>query len=473
MPGSMHRQASLFYVAFGREASLIKDDLLAPIDSLLDDEAMVELVAVALRKRHPLSAKTGRRGIAPDRLLRLAVLKHIKSWSLRQLEREVRGSLVYRRFCRFDHDPIPDFSSLSRQLAALGDDVIGELHARVVAKARSEKVAVGRKLRTDTTVVETNVHYPTDSTLLQDCVRVLGRSLQRIAKQCSNGSLKVRDRSRAAKLRVIEIARAAKKLTEDNKQRMKAAYIGLLAITAVVLRQAKHTIDAVSSGALKCEGGMVAVERALGQLQHFAPLTERVVAQTKARVIDGNTHHTGKLLSIFETHTQVIRKGKPHKPAEFGRLVRFDEVENGIISNFEVNDGNPADSTQFLPAIDAHLRTFECAPKMAAADRGYFSAENEKQASARGVKHVVLPARGKLSKGRAKHQKRRWFRKGQGFRVGIESRIATLKHRFGLVRAHYKDDRGFKRNVGWGVVANNLVSIARAKRKKIQQQKRK
>lgn len=470
MLGSRHRQASLFYVAFGREASLIKDDLLEPIDTLLDDEELIESVAAALRKRHPLSAKTGRKGIAPDRLLRLAVLKHIKGWSLRQLEREVRASLVYRRFCRFDHDAIPDFTSLSRQIAALGDDTVGKIHARIVATARLEKVAKGNKLRTDTTVVETNVHYPTDSALLKDGVRVLTRSLSRLAKHCSDGSLKVRDRSRAVKLRVIEICRAAKKLNDSNKSRMQRAYSQLLAITALVLRQAKITIEAAASGALKFEGGIVSVAHALGQLEHFVPLVERVVAQTKARIIDGDTHYSGKLLSIFETHTQVIRKGKQHKPAEFGRLVRIDEVENGIISNFEVTNGNPADVSQLLPAVDAHVQSFGRAPRMATADRGYFSAANEKQARARGVKHVALPARGKLSKARSKHQKQRWFRSAQRFRVGVESRIATLKHRFGLLRAHYKEERGFKRHVGWGVIANNLVSIARVQRKKNRRQ---
>src|SRR5262249_55034830 len=149
-------------------------------------------------------------GIAPDRLLRCCVLKHIKQWSLRELEREVRGSLVYRRFTRFDQDPIPNYSNFSRSFAALGDDLTRQIHARVPEKARAAGIAPGHKLRTDSTVVESNVHYPTDSTLLADGVRVLTRALQRVSTECVEGAVKVVDHARSVKHRVLEIGRAAK-----------------------------------------------------------------------------------------------------------------------------------------------------------------------------------------------------------------------------------------------------------------------
>jgi IS5 family transposase len=164
---------------------------------------------------------------------------------------------------------------------------------------------------------------------------------------------------------------------------------------------------------------------------------------------------------LFEEHTQPIRKGKAHKPTEFGRLVRIDEVENGIVSGYEVYDGNPADVDAFVPALDQHHKTFGRGPNMATGDRGFFSAKNEREAKARGVKKVALPARGRLSKVRAVLQKQRWFRRLLRWRGGIEPRIANLKHRFGMARARYKGDVGFKRAVGWSVITQNLVSIAR------------
>src|SRR5436190_17408762 len=125
-----------------------------------------------------------------------------------------------------------------------------------------------------------------------------------------------------------------------------------------------------------------------GQLRHFVPLAKRVVAQTKARVFGGDNHVDGKVLSLFEEHTQVIRKGKAHKPTEFGRLVRVDEVENGVVSNYEVSVGNPADAGGFVPAVSQHKKRFGRAPRMATGDRGFYSAANERQAMAEGVERV-------------------------------------------------------------------------------------
>lgn len=461
MIGRLQRQSSLFYVAFGREASLIKDDLLEPLDGLLDDEDLVASVSQALSRRRPRSRSTGRRSIAPDRLLRSVVLKHLKGWSFRELERELRGSLVYRRFTRFDQEGIPDYSTFSRTFASLGDDLTRKIHARVVTLARQDRIAPGRKLRTDSTVVESNVHYPTDSSLLADGVRVLTRALGRIADECATGAVKVVDHARATQHRVLEINRAAKSFTASSRARLEGSYHKLVGIAAGVLRRAQKVGKDVADGKVAIVGDVRRVVAQKAQIEHFAPLVERVIAQTKARVFGGDTHVAGKVLSLFEVHTQAIRKGKAHKPTEFGRLIRLDEVENGIISNYDVKDGNPADQKDWMPAVSQHSEIFGRAPRMGTADRGFFSAANEREAREKGVEKVALPARGRLSKSRAKLQKQRWFRRALRWRAGIEGRIGTLKHRFGLLRANYKGDRGFKRHVGWSIITHNLVSIAR------------
>lgn len=462
MIGSVHRTTSLFYVAFGRQASLIKDDLLEPLDALLDDPALLRLVTAALAARAPSSLFKGRTGIAPDRLLRSAVLKHLKGWSLRELERELRTNLVYRRFTRFDQDPIPTYATFSRCFASLGEAGTKAIHDRVVMKAREEKVAHGRKLRTDTTVVESNVHYPTDSTLLSDGLRVMTRALARISAECADGAVKVVSHARSAQHRLLEIARAAKSFTDAARERMKDSYGKLLGLARGVVRKAEAVSRDLLDETLPVVGNPLQVMAQQAQLDHFVPLVKRVIAQTEARVFGGDTHVVGKVLSLFEEHTQAIKKGKAHKPTEFGRLVRIDEVENGVVSNYEVQGGNPADVDAWMPALSQHRETFGRMPHMATADRGYFSAKNEKDARAAGVKRVVIPARGRLSKARVALQKQRWFKRGLRWRAGVESRIAALKHPFGMVRAMYKGDVGFKRHVGWSVIANNLVSIARA-----------
>ena len=144
-------------------------------------------------------------------------MKHLKGWSFRDLERELRSNLVYRRFTHFDAEITPDFSTFSRTFALLRPAVTAEIHQRVVAVACEQGVAQGRKLRADTTAVECNIHYPTDSSLLGDGIRVLSRSLQRIANECKNGALEVVNHTRAVKHRLLEISRAAKCLTQTNQ----------------------------------------------------------------------------------------------------------------------------------------------------------------------------------------------------------------------------------------------------------------
>lgn len=461
MVGSVAHQPSLFYAAFEHQATLIKDDLLEPIDELLDDPALVDLVRQALARRCPQSHRTGRKGMAPDRLLRCCALRHIKQWSLRDLEREVRCSLLYRHFTRYDQESIPDFSTLSRNFALLDPETTRQIHLRLVARARQERVATGQKLRTDTTVVETNVHHPTDSNLLGDGIRVLTRSLKRIADECQTSAATVVDHGRAAKRRILEIHRAARSFTDASKARFQDSYGKLVSITAAVVRQAEKAAEDLASGKLAVTGSVAKILGDESALRHFVPLVKSVIAQTKARIFGGDTHVAGKVLSLFEVHTQVIRKGKAHKPTEFGRLVRIDEVENGIVSNYDVAQGNPSDEEQFIPAVSQHRAIFGRPPKMATADRGYSSARNVREATAQGVGRVVLPARGRLSRVRARLQKQRWFRRALRWRGGIESRIATLKHRFAMARAGYKGEQGFNRSVGWSVISNNLVSIAR------------
>ena len=462
----MERTGSLFYVALGKQASLIKDDLLDPIDQLLDEGALIDLVRKALEGRRPRSRETGRQSIAPDQLLRCCALKHIKGWSFRQLERELRNGLAYRRFTHFDDRAIPDYSSFSRLFGLLSGAPTEQIHAQVVQRARTERVAVGRKLRTDTTVAESNIHYPTDSTLLADGVRVVGQALQRIAGECAAGAVAVVDHGRAVKHRVLEIHRAAKSVADTGRERLKASYRKLLGITRSVVRQAEKITADLNAGTLALTGNARRVLFETMKLDHFLPLVKQVMAQTTARVFGGDRHAPGKLVSLFEEHTQVIRKGKAHKPTEFGRLVRIDQVENGVVSNYGVAEGNPADCTQWESALTGHQERFARAPALATADRGFYSAANERRAQELGVKRVALPARGKLAKRRKELQKQRWFRRALRWRGQIEPGIATLKHRFGMGRAFYRGAQGFKRWVGWSVITNNLVAIARTKRKR-------
>ena len=463
MIGPLQRQASLFGFAFFKELTSLQDPTLSQIDLLLEDPELVGICSRALAGRRQRSISFGRSTIAPDRLLRSVVLKHLKGWSFRELEEELRANLLYRRFTRFYEDPIPDHTVFSRLFALLGTEGPQALHAQVVTRAKALGVARGHCLRTDTTAVETNIHHPSDSSLLADSVRVLSRSLKTIRQNCREGGWRVVDHARASKYRLLEIARAARLLNEAGQQRLKKSYGRLLGLTRTVTLQAGAVLARLSSGELSARPeAELRVLRQENSLRHYLPLVKRVIAQTQARVFEAQSHYPEKLLSLFEPHSVVIRKGKAHKPNEFGRLVRIDEVENGIVSGYEVAAGNRADQQQWAPALEYHIALFGQVPRLAAADRGYWSAQNERLAGELGVKQIVLPARGPLRAERAAREKKRWFRRGQAWRAGIEPRIATLKHRFGMQRAFYKGEAGFQRHVAFCVLAHNLVAMSRA-----------
>jgi IS5 family transposase len=376
-------------------------------------------------------------------VLRILVLKHLHDWSFDECEREVRGSLVYRAFCRIDGERVPDAKTLVRVAHLLDEPVLKDLLAQLVALGRARRVIQGRRLRVDTTVVETNIHYPTDATLLADGVRVLTRGLQRLGQH-------VRQRARSVARRVFEIAqrsrtagsRVTPKMRDQSKARMKRLYQGLLGITRAVVRQAE--------AAARPRREPLAV-----QLSITVELVKRVIAQTRARVLRGDTHFPGKVVSLFEAHTEIIRKGKLAKPTEFGRLVKIQEAEAQFITDYDVCERGQSERALWEPALDRHIALFDHAPQLAVADGGFASRSNERAAQARGVRHVVLPRQSREERSRAARAALRW-------RTGSEGRISALKRRHGLRRCRYRGPSGMDRWVGLGVIANDLLVLARA-----------
>jgi IS5 family transposase len=446
------------------QKALLWEQWLRTIDALLDDEALVDLVQDALAQRHPQSRTRGRKGTPAEVVLRLLVLKHLQHWSYATLEREVRANLIYRDFTRIGGEAVPDAKTMVRLGQALGPALIQQLHARVVQVAREERVVTGRKMRLDTTVVETNIHYPTDSSLLGDGVRVLTRTMQQIQAAVGPVGTAVRNRLRSVTHRLIEIGRASRGRGAAALARQQQAYGKLMAITQRVLGQAKRVAQEVRQGIKRADTllDQVVVEGLARHLDEVRVLTRRVLAQTQARVVEGNTHFPHKVLSLFETATEAIRKGKAAKPTEFGKLVKIQEAEHQIVTDYAVYAERPADQSLLLPAIAQHQVIFDRPPELLAADAGFFSAENEAQATAAGVQKVAIPNKQTRSPARWAFQRQRWFKRAQRWRVGCEGRISVLKRCHGLFRCRYKGSAGMERWVGLGVIANNLLAIARA-----------
>ncbi len=434
-------------------------DWLRKIDMLLEDEAVIEVVAKGLEARWPQSRRRGRPGTPAEVVIRMVILKHLFDWSYDDLEREVRANLVYRMFTRIDAGEVPDAKTILKIARALGPEVIEQLHRQVIEVAKRAGVTYGRRFRIDTTVVETNVHYPTDSTLLQDGVRVLTRTMQRASRALGDEPRRIRNRLRSVTRTVLTIAYQAR--SAKTRVDFVQSYRQLMATTRAVVRDATTMIRRLGQRLRTARATTQPIlQRAQDQLQQIRPLVHRVLAQTRARVLGGDTHVPDKVLSVFEPHTETIRKGKIAKPNEFGKLVTIQESEHQIITAYEVHPKRPADVALWTAALDRHQTIFGRAPDLAAGDRGFSSAANERAATERGVRRVILPRRGPKSPARRAYEHQRWFRRGQRWRVGCEGRISVLKRRHGLDRCRYHGDEGMHRWVGLGVIANNLMSTA-------------
>ena len=425
-------------------------------DRLLEDESLIDGVFAAQGERHEHSATKGRSQTPAEMVLRLLLLKHVRNWSFDTLEREVRANLVYRDFTRIGMGKVPDAKTLARIGQALGGEVIAELHRRLVEIAQEEGVIQGRKLRVDTTVVETNIHYPTDSSLLGDGARVLTRTMKKIETRAGQMKRKVRNRMRSISKRVVAIAAASRHKGPEGEAKRKKQYRELLRYSRQILNDAKRVIAEVEEMSTRKK------KRLVGLVEHLTEMADRVrrvVKQAKARVFDGITQLPGKIVSLFEPHSEIIRKGKANKPTEFGKLVQVQEAEQQIITHYDVFDQRPSDRDLLLGAVEAHERVLGRVPRLATADAGYYSQAQEQAVEQKGVKWVAVPNRNTKSAERKKKEHSRWFKQAQRWRTGCEGRISVLKRRHGLSRCRYRGAEGMKRWVGLGVMADTLISM--------------
>jgi IS5 family transposase len=437
------------------------DPVLAELDHTLDDDIVFQKVKADLAKRSPHTLTDGRPSAPVEVILRLLVVKHLYNWSYEATEFWVNDSLSLRQFCRIYLETVPDDTAMIRWANLIQPDTLHTLLDHVTLLARTLKVTRGRKLRMDGTVVETNIHHPTDSSLLTDGVRVLTRTLKKAQALLQDSTALARtvfrDRRQSARRQAKAIEDALRQRGEQADKLRQGAYRRLLAITQATVRQVQQAATALK------EQGTQAATKLADRLDHMRSLVEQVITQTTKRVLQGESVSADeKLVSLFEPHTAIIRKGKIHKPTEFGRMVWLSEVEGGIVSRYDILDGNPGDSEQFKPSLDHHIAVFTKPPHLVTADRGVFSFANEEYAHAQGVKYVAIPKPGAISDERKAHEKQGWFRRGYAWRSGSEGRISLLKRRFGLDRCRYHGDAGMERWVGWGIIAHNLRVMARA-----------
>ena len=449
------------------KAHIVLDPILQRISTLLDRRTdLVDKVHADLTRglKHP---RTGRDGVTAAQVLRSFIVLRIKDWDLRELRERVVDGYSLRTFTHFYSGSVPNHRTFNRNFNRLQPETIRRLNDAVVDAAVEMRLANVVKIRTDTTVVETNIHFPTDSGLLWDVARVHTRLVKQLrAELGAMLECDFPDRTRRARRRMQEISRMTGR--QRSRQQIRK-YRDLLKVTEEVMQKAAVHVAAARPIVNRLDPMRAAIVSALlTQVEEFRCLGQRVVDQTRRRIIGGEQVPVDeKLFSIFEPHTDLIVRGKARKPVEFGHKVRLVESGNGLITDYEILKGNPADQDHIRPTLDHHMKRFGAAPRLVATDRGFDSKDNIEACKEAGVVIESIPQRGgQKTPEREAYEKSRPFKRAQRFRAGVEGRISVLFRGRGMKRCLVHGLDRFAVFVGVAVLANNLLVLAALLEKK-------
>ena len=450
LDNSSQQNPSLWETVLPPELLQLNEEL-TRVDKLLDDERFF----APFRER--FGTRMGRPSTAVSTYLRLMYLKYRYGLGYELLVKEVSDSLAWRHFCHLAlDDRVPDSTTLIKLTHKYGADTVRALNDALVLKLKEGKVVRGRKLRIDTTVVESDIHHPTDTGLLVDSIRVISRVVSKLKKVVPGVGSQFVKHTRKAKKVYLGLMKVMKGRTDKDKAALKKAQGKLVRIAG----------EAIAGGrAVQAELELLAekpplVNRLRRQLGEWIEAAEKVVGQTQ-EVMKGNRHIPRRVVSLFDVDARPIKRGKSRADTEFGRKVLLGETDHGIISTYDVLEESPADSALLKPAVRGHRKLFRKRLKAVAADRGFYSQANEDWLKGSGVKQASIPKRGKISEERRRYQKQPWFRRLKRFRAGIEGRISLLKRKFGLKRSRMRGSSGTDTWVGQGIFTYNLWQAGR------------
>ena len=439
-----------------RQRVVLEPSLAAIADFLDEHDEIIEAIRGNLRcgLKRP---DTGRKGLTAQQVLRSLILMRVKNWDYRELRERIADGLTLRRFTDFNAQPVPKHDAFQRAFTRLTPQTLKLVNELLVQAAVAMGLEDGSKLRVDTTVVATDIHHPTDNTLLWDVVRVLTRLVGRLADTIERPIKGFRNRTRAARRRMLAIQRMT---TTQRQTQQRGKYRELIGIAEEVVEQARSGLRHTRKVRAKDVPSQLALEELRREIEHYCGLGERVVDQARRRVLQGE-QVAEKIYSIFEPHTDLIMRGKVRTPVEFGHKVFLAESAQGLITQYEVLTGNPSDENHVEPSLSRHEATFGSAPRLYGSDRGFFSEKNLAACERSGVAVVCIPQRGgKKTAEREAYEKSREFKKGQRFRAGIEGRISVLFRGRGMKRCLAEGRERFELFVGAAVFVNNLLMIA-------------
>ncbi len=433
---------------------------LASLDVLLSDQELLWPLVERWRQEFEQTGRAvlteGRPTIALETYIRMMVLKQRYRWGYRSLVAEVSDSIHLRRFCRISlSDRVPDESTVRKLTRRIGPETVSELTRGLIVKATREKRFRPRAVRIDSTVIEADVKYPTDSGVASSGVRVLAREGRRIAQLIGEKKRRVRDRSRSMGRKLRAISRTISRRSGEAKEEV----LKLTAETGELLERSITEARRLATLArAKARGrGAAAKLKAAAALEEMADRCEKVAGQIKQRV--AGEPIKDRIVSLSDPDARPIRKGKLGKPNEFGFVSQLAEVTEhtktgarGLILPASTELGNPAEET-LLPGTIAELERLGIRPREIAVDGAFKPAPTNTALAGLQPKQVFIA-------GRQEPESKRSARRLRRYRTGQEGRISHLKRRYGLDRSRLKGDEGRQIWTEWAILAYNTDTLA-------------
>jgi IS5 family transposase len=430
---------------------------LEAVDRLLDDPRFFEPY------RRFFHATIGRPSVPIETYLRLMFLKYRYRLGFERLCREVTDSISWQRFCRIPLGGVtPHPTTLMKITTRCGEDAIAELNEALLVKAAEAKLLKTNRVRADTTVIEANVAYPVDSSLLAKGVARLAKLAGRARAQGLATRTPSRDRTRAVYRRARDVVNALRQRDGQRRARVHRLNAELVGIARASIRDAQAVIRNARRRVRQLGERATGRQRAIiDDLEIVSERVGRVAAQTRQRVVEGVTPPGAtRVVSLHDPDARPIAKGRLGRPVEFGYKAQIVDNEDGVILDHNIEVGNPPDAPMLAPAIERITRRTGKVPRAVTADRGYGEQAVEDQLRAAGVRYVALPRKGKPNAARREIQNRRAFKKMVRWRTGCEGRISCAKRDFGLARTRIDGIDGTRTWCGHGIFAHNLVKIA-------------
>ena len=428
---------------------------LEAVDRLLDDPVFFEPY------RAHFHATLGRPSVPIETYVWLMFLKYRYRLGFEPLCREVADSISWQRFARIPlGSSVPHPTTLMKITTRCGPAAVDGLNEALLAKAAAAKILKTNRVRADTTVVEANVAYPTDSGLLAKGVAKMATTIRKVKDAGLASRTKTVDRTRSVRSRARDIAANLRRRTEQAKDEVRAINADLAGIAERAAAEARAVVRNARR-ALRDGTGAVSgrVRAAIEALERTAERVERIAAQTRQRIGGTTPDGATRLVSLHDPDARPIAKGRLGKPVEFGYKAQVVDNDDGVIVDHNVELGNPPDAPMLDPAIERVTRRAGRPPRAVTADRGYGEQAVEDALTERGVRTVALPRKGRPSAARRTVEQQRSFRRLVKWRTGSEGRISCLKRDFGWARTRIDGLDGARTWCGHGVFNHNLVKI--------------